>query len=91
MFVACVTSLAPRSRRVGWSSDVVDNENLNKKKSKCCCVYTKPTDFGESSEEEEDDCEHCSGHVEVKKAQPSGEAGGPSEPHAGGSPSDKST
>ncbi|XP_022701909.1 type 1 phosphatases regulator YPI1-like isoform X2 [Varroa jacobsoni] len=73
----------PKSdRKVGWSSDVIDNENLNKKKSKCCCVYTKPTDFGESSDEEEGDCEHCSGHVETKKSQKRGEAGNPSEPHA---------
>ncbi|XP_003741796.1 E3 ubiquitin-protein ligase PPP1R11-like [Galendromus occidentalis] len=63
----------PKSgRRVGWSTDVVDNEHLNKKKSKCCCIYTKPRQFGESSSEDEDekDCEHCSGHVE-KKSQPS--------------------
>lgn len=40
---------------------------MDKKKSKCCCVYVKPKKFGESSSEDEDECEHCSGHVEKKK------------------------
>jgi protein phosphatase 1 regulatory subunit 11 len=45
----------------------VDNEHLNRKKSKCCCIYVKPLEFGESSSEEEDECENCHGHVELKK------------------------
>lgn len=40
---------------------------MDKKKSKCCCVYVKPRVFGESSSESEDECEHCFGHVEMKK------------------------
>ncbi|XP_077868664.1 E3 ubiquitin-protein ligase PPP1R11-like [Saccoglossus kowalevskii] len=47
----------------GVSEGTVDNENMNKKKSKCCCIYEKPRMFGESSsEDEDDDCEHCHGH-----------------------------
>ncbi|OQR72946.1 protein phosphatase 1 regulatory subunit 11-like [Tropilaelaps mercedesae] len=74
----------PKSdRKVGWSSDVVDNEHLNKKKSKCCCVYTKPVGFGESSDEDDDDdCEHCSGHVEAKKHAEDGGSGTEREPHS---------
>lgn len=35
---------------------------------KGCCIYKKPLEFGESSSEEDDDeCEHCFGHVEKKK------------------------
>jgi protein phosphatase 1 regulatory subunit 11 len=51
-------------RRVSWTNDTVDNEFLNKKKSKCCCVYTRPRTFDESSEEDEnaDECAHCKGH-----------------------------
>lgn len=49
-------------RRVGWQSGTVDNEHMNKKKSKCCCVYRKPRPFGESSSDEEDDCKACVGH-----------------------------
>lgn len=36
---------------------------MNKKKSKCCCIYKKPKSFGESSSDDSDDeCEHCHGH-----------------------------
>lgn len=42
-----------------------------------CCIYQKPLAFGESSSEEDDDeCEHCFGHVEKKKKnqkKPNGE------------------
>uniref|UniRef100_A0A8D8BNE6 E3 ubiquitin-protein ligase PPP1R11 n=1 Tax=Culex pipiens TaxID=7175 RepID=A0A8D8BNE6_CULPI len=58
----------PRSdKKVQWTNGTVDNEHMNKKKSKCCCVYVKPREFGESSSESEDECEHCYGHVELKK------------------------
>jgi protein phosphatase 1 regulatory subunit 11 len=40
-------------RRVSWTTDTVDNEFMNKKKSKCCCIYTKPKNFDESSSEDE--------------------------------------
>lgn len=53
--------------RVRWREDTVDNEGMNKKKSKCCCVYQKPLQFGESSSETDDECEHCFGHVEERK------------------------
>ncbi|XP_064615924.1 E3 ubiquitin-protein ligase PPP1R11-like isoform X2 [Liolophura sinensis] len=54
-------------KKVQWSNDTVDNEHMNKKKSKCCCIYEKPKLFGESSSEDEDgddhDCtSHCRGH-----------------------------
>ena len=33
-----------------------------------CCVYVKPKDFDvTSSEESDDECEHCTGHVEKKR------------------------
>ncbi|EZG59237.1 protein phosphatase inhibitor, partial [Gregarina niphandrodes] len=34
---------------VDWADDVVDNEHLNKRKSKSCCIHEKRRDFGESS------------------------------------------
>ncbi|XP_065073667.1 E3 ubiquitin-protein ligase PPP1R11 [Ochlerotatus camptorhynchus] len=55
------------SKKVQWTNGTVDNEHMNRKKSKCCCIYVKPREFGESSSESEDDCEHCFGHVEIKK------------------------
>ncbi|XP_059619357.1 E3 ubiquitin-protein ligase PPP1R11-like [Phlebotomus argentipes] len=58
----------PKSdKKVSWGSETVDNEDMGKKKSKCCCVYHKPMTFGESSSESEDECEHCYGHVEKRK------------------------
>ncbi|KAF9939134.1 Type 1 phosphatases regulator ypi1 [Mortierella alpina] len=48
-------------RRVQWDDDVVDNEHMNKKKSKTqrallfifavCCIFKKQKEFGESSDE----------------------------------------
>lgn len=52
-------------RRVSWTTETVDNEFLNKKKSKCCCVYQKPRKWNESSSEDENedhDCQNCRGH-----------------------------
>ncbi|XP_068621218.1 uncharacterized protein [Battus philenor] len=58
---------APSRKKVVWTEDTVDNENMNKKKSKCCCIYEKPRSFDESdSESSDDECEHCFGHVEHK-------------------------
>uniref|UniRef100_A0AAJ7UL29 E3 ubiquitin-protein ligase PPP1R11 n=1 Tax=Petromyzon marinus TaxID=7757 RepID=A0AAJ7UL29_PETMA len=46
----------PRAeRRVVWTSDTIDNEHLGRRSSKCCCVYQKPRDFGESSSDSETD------------------------------------
>lgn len=57
----------PRSeRRVNWTSDTVDNEGMNKKKSKCCCIYSPQKQFNESSDEEEEDCSNCYGHRNKK-------------------------
>ncbi|KAK6339112.1 hypothetical protein TWF696_009896 [Orbilia brochopaga] len=39
-------------RRVTWTEEVVDNEGLGKKKTKICCIYKKPRQFGESSSED---------------------------------------
>jgi len=54
-------------KKVQWDQKTVDNEHMNKKKSKCCCLYEKPKLFGESSSEDEDDdhedcTNHCRGH-----------------------------
>lgn len=48
-------------RRVSWAEDVIDNEHLGRKSSKCighlallmvgCCIYHKPREWDESSEE----------------------------------------
>ncbi|XP_017030114.1 E3 ubiquitin-protein ligase PPP1R11 [Drosophila kikkawai] len=53
-------------RRVCFHEGVVDNEHLNRRKSKCCCIYRKPHAFDESSSSADDECEHCFGHPEVR-------------------------
>jgi len=42
---------AETPQSVDWSQDVVDNEHLNRKKSKRCCIYHKPRPFDESGTE----------------------------------------
>lgn len=53
-------------RHVTFQEGVIDNEGMNRRKSKCCCIYRKPHDFGESSSSSDDECEHCCGHPEVR-------------------------
>ena len=45
------TLTMPR-RGLTWAADVVDNEGLGRKSSKCCCIYHKPKQIGESSSDE---------------------------------------
>ncbi|CAL5224449.1 g7138 [Coccomyxa viridis] len=46
--------LAPRRKKkaVKWAGDVVDNEHLNKRSSKKCCIFHKQQPFGEWSDDE---------------------------------------
>lgn len=59
------TTKNTNGRRVSWTQDTVDNELMNKKKSKCCCQFQKAKSWDESSDEDENDdkeCAHCKGH-----------------------------
>ncbi|DBA71975.1 hypothetical protein WJX79_008774 [Trebouxia sp. C0005] len=54
--------LAPRrkAKAVRWSEEVVDNESMNKKKSKKCCIFHKQKSFGDWSDTDSDDeCNGC--------------------------------
>ena len=46
--------LKRRRSRVRWAEDVVDNEDLCRKKSKKCCVFHRSRGLDESSDEEDD-------------------------------------
>ena len=46
--------LKRRRSRVRWAEEVVDNEDLCRKKSKCCCVYHRPRGLDDSSGDEDD-------------------------------------
>lgn len=54
------------SKKVVFTDDTVDNENLNRKKSKCCCIYEKPKTFDQSDSESDEDCPDCYGHKPKK-------------------------
>ncbi|KAK3831007.1 MAG: phosphatase inhibitor-domain-containing protein [Linnemannia gamsii] len=49
--VLSLTGEPSTDRRVQWDDDVIDNEHMNKKKSKICCIFKKQKEFGESSDE----------------------------------------
>nr|CAG4651811.1 EOG090X05UC [Triops cancriformis] len=52
----CLNLTKPKTeKKVGWSTETVDNENLGRKKSKCCCIYKKPHKFDEVSSSEDED------------------------------------
>lgn len=72
-------------KKVKWTTETVDNEHMNKKKSKCCCQYQKPKMFGESSSEDEDDCKSCSGHKDKCFRTGDDESGHGNGPIEGGS------
>lgn len=57
------------SKKVVFTDDTVDNEDLNRKKSKCCCIWEKPKTLEESESESEDECDNCYGH-KPKKGHP---------------------
>ncbi|KAJ7472716.1 phosphatase inhibitor-domain-containing protein [Mycena latifolia] len=45
-------------QRVVWDDDVVDNEGCGRKSSKICCIYHKPKNFDESSDEDSSDSDY---------------------------------
>ncbi|KAA8586087.1 E3 ubiquitin-protein ligase PPP1R11 [Etheostoma spectabile] len=79
-------------KKVEWSSDTVDNEHLGRRSSKCCCIYEKPRQFGESSSESDgdDDDEGCgSAHCILghgRRGHGQGGSGGTTRPPNSGGP-----
>lgn len=57
---ATETSTATKTKKkkkagVRWTEDVVDNENMNRKKSKICCIFHPQREFGELSSDDSSD------------------------------------
>ncbi|KAD3068011.1 hypothetical protein E3N88_35891 [Mikania micrantha] len=50
-------TLNPRKKKVTWKEGTVDNEFLQKKSSKKCCIFHKQIPFDEDSSDD-DDCHH---------------------------------
>ncbi|KAE8714750.1 Stabilizer of iron transporter SufD / Polynucleotidyl transferase isoform 1 [Hibiscus syriacus] len=50
---AHVLKLRPRKKKVTWKEGTVDNEFMNKKSSKICCIYHKEKPFDEDDSDDE--------------------------------------
>lgn len=58
------TGAKERDRKITWTEDTIDNEHLDKKKSKCCCIYDPPPVYGDvSSGSDSDDSDPGPGHA----------------------------
>ena len=53
--VIAVTVVDVQGPRVRWGEDVVDNEGLERKTSKVCCIYRKKGNRSDSESEDEAD------------------------------------
>ncbi|KAK4433622.1 Type 1 phosphatases regulator ypi1 [Sesamum alatum] len=55
-----VLKLKRPKKKVSWKEGTVDNEFMNKKSSKKCCIFhkEKPFDEDDSDLEGDDDCDH---------------------------------
>eukprot|EP00931_Biecheleriopsis_adriatica_P115459 TRINITY_DN91244_c0_g1_i1.p1 TRINITY_DN91244_c0_g1~~TRINITY_DN91244_c0_g1_i1.p1 ORF type:complete len:140 (-),score=24.58 TRINITY_DN91244_c0_g1_i1:48-467(-) len=80
--------LEPRPQHnVTWAEDTVDNEHMNKKKSKKCCIYSKPRAFGESSSESEGSDDGAAKPTQKRRGRkfcPWGESPGGNDGNGGG-------
>ncbi|CAA0809870.1 inhibitor-3 [Striga hermonthica] len=58
-----VLKLRLPKKKVSWKEGTVDNEFMNKKSSKKCCIFHKEKPFDEDdSDADEGDCDHGHGH-----------------------------
>ncbi|KAI3513894.1 hypothetical protein L2E82_12129 [Cichorium intybus] len=55
-------TLNPRKKKVTWKEGTVDNEFLQKKSSKKCCIFHKQKPFDEDSSDDEDCHDHQHDH-----------------------------
>lgn len=49
-------------KKVSWKEGTVDNEFMNKKSSKKCCIFHKEKPFDEDDSDGEGDCDHDHHH-----------------------------
>ncbi|KAK9059501.1 hypothetical protein SSX86_020204 [Deinandra increscens subsp. villosa] len=55
-------TLNPRRKKVTWKDGTVDNEFLQRKSSKKCCIFHKEKPFDEDSSDDEDFHDHDHDH-----------------------------
>ena len=61
-----LVKLRRRVRRVRWAEDVIDNEELCRKKSKCCCIFHRQRPFDEGYESDEPASEANAGREDAQ-------------------------
>ncbi|KAL3641446.1 hypothetical protein CASFOL_016414 [Castilleja foliolosa] len=57
-----VLKLKLPKKKVSWKEGTVDNEFMNKKSSKKCCIFHKEKPFDEDDSDEEGNCNHDHDH-----------------------------
>lgn len=57
-----VLKLKVPKKKVSWKEGTVDNEFMNKKSSKKCCIFHKDKPFDEDDSDAEGDCDHDHDH-----------------------------
>ncbi|GER27548.1 type 1 phosphatases regulator YPI1 [Striga asiatica] len=57
-----VLKLKLPKKKVSWKEGTVDNEFMNKKSSKKCCIFHKEKPFDEDDSDDESDCDHNHDH-----------------------------
>ncbi|KAI3460669.1 hypothetical protein Pfo_017332 [Paulownia fortunei] len=53
-----VLKLKRPKKKVSWKEGTVDNEFMNKKSSKKCCIFHEEKPFDEDDSDPEGDCDH---------------------------------
>lgn len=71
-----------KGTNVTWDEQVVDNENLNKKKSKVCCIFHPQRSFEEELEEDKKEEEHPESDNDSSDSDESGDEGDKAKPNA---------
>ncbi|EGW32623.1 uncharacterized protein SPAPADRAFT_51159 [Spathaspora passalidarum NRRL Y-27907] len=65
-----------KKARVQWTEDVVDNENMNKKKTKICCIFHPNRTFDEEVEHDHSHSDPSSSSSSDESDLSEGEGGG---------------
>lgn len=61
-------------KKVSWKEGTVDNEFMNKKSSKKCCIFHKEKPFDEDDSDSEGECDHIHDHDNGRDVDDKGES-----------------
>ncbi|CAF2096409.1 protein phosphatase 1 regulatory subunit INH3 [Brassica rapa] len=69
-----VLRLNRKKKKVSWKDGTVDNEFMQKKSSKKCCIFHKQKPFDEDDSDEDEDNNHHHEHCESGEASSSNDS-----------------